>query len=235
MHYGVQYRNYRTGRNFTRTFPKIVPKFVLQNLHVLFSLSLSGFLHGAGVPGSHSQPTARLVQFGPLGLGGLRRKHQCITNCDSNHLHRRVTGTKVRRYENLSYLVASLERSFLTTVFMLATPLQSAGGVYWNIAWHSGLAIIFLLTSLCDEASLAFPLSRSICDRWFIVCPFSHLFESCLLHHAIFDQKMVSRKSIMPQQRREKIDCVHKTEHDHSSMLSMYVARQRWLLAVYTT
>ena len=32
MHYTLQYRNYRTGRNLTRTFPKIVPKFVLQNL-----------------------------------------------------------------------------------------------------------------------------------------------------------------------------------------------------------
>ena len=32
MHYSLQYRNYRTGRNLTWTFPKIVPKFVLQNL-----------------------------------------------------------------------------------------------------------------------------------------------------------------------------------------------------------
>ena len=32
MHYSLQYRNYRTGRNLTRTFPKIVPKFIWQNL-----------------------------------------------------------------------------------------------------------------------------------------------------------------------------------------------------------
>ena len=34
MHYSLQYRKYRTGRNLTRTFPKIVPKFVLQNLPI---------------------------------------------------------------------------------------------------------------------------------------------------------------------------------------------------------
>ena len=35
MHYSLQYRNYRTGRNLTRTFPKIVLKYVLQNLPIL--------------------------------------------------------------------------------------------------------------------------------------------------------------------------------------------------------
>ena len=35
MHYSLQYRNYRTGRNLTRIFPKIVPKFVLQNLPIV--------------------------------------------------------------------------------------------------------------------------------------------------------------------------------------------------------
>ena len=69
MHYSLQYRNYRTGRNLTRTFPKIVPKFVLQKVYIVslffffffFSLGrfdicvISAFQFRSSVPGAFRQ------------------------------------------------------------------------------------------------------------------------------------------------------------------------------------
>ena len=39
----MKYRKFRTGRNLTRTFPKIVPKFVLQKVYVVYVVSLIFF------------------------------------------------------------------------------------------------------------------------------------------------------------------------------------------------
>ena len=44
LHHSLKYHKYRTGRNLTQTFPKIIPKFVLQNLPTEGRFSWSGLL-----------------------------------------------------------------------------------------------------------------------------------------------------------------------------------------------